>query len=90
MDILYWIVIGLFLLFVLIGLKDGIRAFFHLWYSEGLLFAILSAIFLILFLAPGIVKQYAPGYYGLAVWSLILYAGSLLVYRFAFGKGDSD
>jgi hypothetical protein len=72
MDIVYLIVIVLFLLLVFWGIKDWINVFFVLWHENGVLFTLLTILLLIFFILPSILKDYAPQYYGLSIWLLIL------------------
>lgn len=81
-----WIFLGLFLAFVALLIIIGIRDWFNLlswsWYGNGKRFTILFIIFLVLFISPSIVNNFAPDYYGLSIWLLILYTAGLLIYRF--------
>jgi hypothetical protein len=81
MEIVYWIFIALLLLFVLWGIKDWINIFNVIWLENGWLFALLTIILVVLFILPSIIKDYAPNYYGLSVWMLILYVVGLFIYR---------
>jgi hypothetical protein len=80
--LIQWILLGFFFLLIMFGLKDGIKAFIGIWFSDGFLFAGLVAVFFILFITPSLVKEFAPSYYGLAIWALILYSVGLVSYRF--------
>lgn len=90
MDVIQWVLLALFFLLLFIGLKDGIKGFFYLWATDGLKFAILTAILLILFVAPSLTKQFAPQFYDGSKLALMLYVIGLLLYRFAFKRGGSN
>jgi hypothetical protein len=49
----------------------------------------LLVILLILFISPAIIKDFAPQYYDTSKLVLMFYVVGLLIYRFAFSKGDS-
>jgi hypothetical protein len=88
MEIVYWIFIALFLLFVLWGIKDWVNMFKIIWHDNGWLFSLLTIILFVLFIIPSIVKDYAPNYYGFSIWILILYVVGLFIYRFTIRFKD--
>ncbi|PKR86091.1 hypothetical protein [Heyndrickxia camelliae] len=81
MDILYWILIGLFIIMVLFGLKNWLRFILYSFAEHGLLAGLLLLIFCVLLIAPSLIKEFAPHYYGYSIWALILYIAGLLFYR---------
>ncbi|MEK5175074.1 hypothetical protein NST63_17905 [Heyndrickxia sp. FSL W8-0496] len=86
-----WIILAVFAILVLIGIKDGFNALFTSLYENGLKTTIFLVIFFILYLSPSLVKDYAPKYYGLSIWALILYICGFLIYRmFWYNKPKED
>lgn len=90
MEFLYWFLILLFFLMLFIGLKDGLGAFIAIWSSYGFKFAISTAVLFLLFIAPSIVKSYAPEYYGVSIWLLLGYIAFLLILRLTSAKNDDE
>jgi hypothetical protein len=81
MEILYWIVIIIFLLFVLWGILDWTSFFTELWHDSGVKKTIFAVIGFLLLCTPAVVKEFVPKYYGLSIWALILYVAAFLFYR---------
>lgn len=81
MDILYWILIGIFVLALLYGVLNWLGVFMWSWEENGKGFTIKLIILFILFIVPSQVKEYAPEYYGFAIWALILYCVALLIHK---------
>lgn len=90
METIEWFFLIFFIVIVLVGLKDWFFFFLNSWSENGGKFTLILLVLFFLFVSPAFVKDYAPEYYGLSIWILILYVGGLLVYRFMFWNGDSE
>lgn len=90
MDIIYWIFIGIVGVAVLFTIKDFIRFILISFARDGTKFTLFIIVLTILFIAPSIVKQIVPKYYGLSIWILILYVVGYLFYRNLIVKTYKD
>ncbi|WP_141431420.1 hypothetical protein [Bacillus sp. 03113] len=89
MEIFIWLFISVLCLVVLRSVFYGVISFISIWEEKGFKIALFVGIFVLLLLSPGIVKDYAPQYYGYSIWAVILYALGFLFYRH-FIKGTSN
>ena len=81
MEIIYWVFILIVAVAVLFSIKDFIRFILISLANDGVKFTLFIIVLAILFIAPSVVKQLAPNYYGLSIWVLILYVVGSLFYR---------
>lgn len=90
LEFLKWVFILLFFLLVLISLKDGIKGFFILWYSEGIGITLYVTFLVVFIIMRVLIRDYAYDLIGWANLFLLLYAAIPILYRLFFKREDLD